>query len=316
MNDLATLPVSPEVRTRLQAYAARANDALAPNTVRALVSDIRIYMTWCQTHGRQPLPATPATVAAFVDAMSIERKPYTVRRYVASISTLHRAASLPNPTSDLVVSLALKTAGKAKGLRQKQAKGLTWDRLEPVIAALPDDLRGLRDAALLCTAYDSLCRVAELSGLVVSDLNRHDDGDGTVLVRSSKTDQQGEGMTRYLAPSTITRLQTWFNAAGIDSGPMFRPILGHIRVQPGRFSTRGITRVLQRRLQEAGLPAEGFSGHSTRVGAAQDLVEANASLLAVMNAGGWKSAAMPKRYTEEQAARKGAMARLAKTQRR
>ena len=156
MNALATLPVSPEVRARLRAYAARAGDALAPNTVRALVSDTRIYLAWCQTHGHQPLPASPATVAVFVDAMSIERKPYTVRRYVASISTLHRAASLLNPTGDLVVSLALKTAGKAKGLRQKQAKGLTWERLEPAIAALPDDLRGLRDAALLCTAYDSL----------------------------------------------------------------------------------------------------------------------------------------------------------------
>ena len=206
--------------------------------------------------------------------------------------------------------------GKAKGLRQKQAKGLTWDRLEPVIAALPDDLRGLRNAALLCTAYDSLCRVAELSALLVDDLSRHDDGDGTVLVRASKTDQQGEGMTRYLAPSTVTRLQVWFSAACIDEGPMFRPILGHIRVHPGYFSTRGITRVLQRRLREASLPAEGFSGHSTRVGAAQDMVEANVSLLGVMNAGGWSSAAMPKRYTEEQAARKGAMARLAKKQNR
>ena len=119
-----------------------------------------------------------------------------------------------------------------------------------------------------------------------------------------------------LAPTTVTRLQVWFSAAGIDGGPMFRPILGHARVQPGRFSTRGITRVLQRRLREAGLSAEGFSGHSTRVGAAQDLVEANVSLLGVMNAGGWTSAAMPKRYTEKQAARKGAIARLAKEQNR
>ena len=41
-----------------------------------------------------------------------------------------------------------------------------------------------------------------------------------------------------------------------------------------------------------------ISGHSTRVGSAQDLVKCSATLLLIMLAGGWKSAGTIARYIE------------------
>ena len=58
--------------------------------------------------------------------------------------------------------------------------------------------------------------------------------------------------------------------------------------------------------QAAGL-GEGFTGHSGRVGMAQDLVKSGVELPALMTAGRWKSAKMPARYTERQAADRGAV---------
>ena len=58
----------------------------------------------------------------------------------------------------------------------------------------------------------------------------------------------------------------------------------------------------------AGL-GEGFTGHSGRVGMAQDLVKSGVELPALMTAGRWKSSKMPARYTERQAADRGAVAR-------
>ena len=58
----------------------------------------------------------------------------------------------------------------------------------------------------------------------------------------------------------------------------------------------------------AGL-GEGFTGHSGRVGMAQDLVKSGVELPALMTAGRWKSSTMPARYTERQAADRGAVAR-------
>jgi len=68
-----------------------------------------------------------------------------------------------------------------------------------------------------------------------------------------------------------------------------------------------------------GLPArivDQVSGHSTRVGATQDLLALNIDLASVMQAGGWKSARMPVRYGEHTLAARGGMAKAAEIQNR
>ena len=54
----------------------------------------------------------------------------------------------------------------------------------------------------------------------------------------------------------------------------------------------------------AGL-GDGFTGHSGRVGMAQDLAATGVDLPALMTAGRWKSSRMPAKYTERQAAGRG-----------
>jgi hypothetical protein len=56
------------------------------------------------------------------------------------------------------------------------------------------------------------------------------------------------------------------------------------------------------------------SGHSIRVGAAQDLLALNIDLASVMQAGRWKSNRMPMRYGEHILAAKGGMGRAAQLQ--
>ena len=57
----------------------------------------------------------------------------------------------------------------------------------------------------------------------------------------------------------------------------------------------------------AGL-GEGFSGHSPRIGMAQDLTAAGVGLPALMVAGRWKSERMPAYYSRAQSAGRGAVA--------
>jgi hypothetical protein len=56
---------------------------------------------------------------------------------------------------------------------------------------------------------------------------------------------------------------------------------------------------------------EQVSGHSTRVGAAQDLAELDIDLAAITQAGGWKSTRMPLQYAEKINAARSGMARAA-----
>ena len=89
-------------------------------------------------------------------------------------------------------------------------------------------------------------------------------------------------------------------------------ILGHHRnPRPESLLTgNSVNRTTSRKAKAivAGL-GDGYTGHSGRVGMAQDLVKSGVELPALMTAGRWKSSKMPAKYTERQAADRGAVAR-------
>ena len=87
-----------------------------------------------------------------------------------------------------------------KGLsRTGQVQGLDWrgaDLADGIAANGGRSLAGPRDAALIQVMSDALLRVSEAVALDVADVQRQ--VDGTVTVRSSKTDQEGRGHVRFL----------------------------------------------------------------------------------------------------------------------
>ena len=74
------------------------------------------------------------------------------------------------------------------------------------------------------------------------------------------------------------------------------------------LSASQIGRRVNAAAKAAGL-GDGFTGHSGGVCMVQDLAAAGVELPALMTAGRWKSSKMPARYTEGQAAGRGAVAR-------
>ena len=133
---------------------------------------------------------------------------------------------------------------------------------------------------------DGLLRVSETAALAWADVSPAPDGSGVGTVRRSKTDPESQGQAVYLGQAAMTALAA--------------PIFG--------LSVRQLPRRIQAMAAAAGL-GEGFSGHSGRVGMAQDLTASGAELPALMVAGRWQSPRMPARYTEKQALGRGAVAR-------
>ncbi len=104
-------------------------------------------------------------------------------------------------------------------------------------------LIALRNAALIAVAYDTLLRRSELVSLYIGDLQKGADGSGTVLVRRSKADQEGEGAIKYLAPDTMAHVETWLTAAGLEGGPLFRPLTKGGKVGASPLGDREVARV-------------------------------------------------------------------------
>ena len=304
---------------RLGAFVVRsARGAFSANTARALRSDLAVWGAWCGERGLAALPAAPETVAAFVDAMAEEKAPATVRRYVASIMVAHRAVGRGRVLKGPPVSLALKRMHARKGRRQGQAQGLTGALRARLLAAAGERAIDLRNRALLAVAYDAMLRRAELTALEVADLLEETAGDGTLMVRRSKTDAEGRGRLLYLARDTVAMLRAWLNRAGIAEGRLFRSV-SRGGVIGERLDPSQVPRIFKAMAREAGLPpsvVEGVSGHSARVGAAQDMIAAGIELPAILQAGRWKSTAMVNRYGERLLARRSGAAQLARLQRR
>ncbi len=117
----------------------------------------------------------------------------------------------------------------------------------------------------------------------------------------------------YLSRETVKWLKIWLDHAKISEGPIFRRLIGRNEVgdvlHPG-----SIAPIFKRVARWIGMPArfvDEVSGHSTRVGATQDLAALDIDLAAITQAGGWKSTRMPLQYAEKINAGRSGMARAA-----
>jgi integrase len=319
MNSSLTIPTSgaPVPAERLADWSSMAAGAFSVNTLRAWRADWEIFVESCRVFRLESLPAAPKTVRAFVfECLGKGKKPATVRRYVSTIGRAHRASGVVDPTASEDVKLALKEMRRNSTARQKQARGLTWGEIEVFLSIEPRHLRDIRDRALVAMAYDTMCRREELVSLLVEDIGEASEGSGSILIRRSKTDATGEGATAYLSPLTMRLVKEWITKAGIKEGAVFVRVAG-TKVVGSSLTPQVVATVLQRVGQWIGLDNkewEKISGHSCRVGAAQDLLALNISLASVMQTGRWKDTRMPMRYAERVLAARGGMAQAAKNQ--
>ena len=307
---LASAGVASTLAARLEHYAHLARGAVALETARALAKGSAAWARWCSDREACSLPAQPELVAEYVDAMVLGgRKVAGIRQAVWAISRLHKAARHADPTKDEAVTLALKRAARTLGTRQRQAAPLGADDARMILRLAGTKPAELRDLALLLVMRDLLARRSEVVALQVEDVTFAADGSATVLIRRSKTDQAGQGEVRWLSPRAVTYLRQWLAAVGITEGAIFRAV-NKAGKAGDALAASEVSRILKRLAGRAGLDPAAVSGHSCRVGMAQDLVASGAELPAVMQAGRWKSPTMPARYAEGMLAGRGAVARF------
>src|SRR5271157_5364823 len=311
-----TMPAQPATTPleRLREWQGMAEGAYSANTLRAQKTDGAIFQAFCEGRGESFLPADPKIIRAFMEhEVKAGKKPATVRRYIATIGRAHVGAGLLNPCSAEAVRLGLKQMGRETSARQAQARALGWNEIKDFIGSAGKGLRADRERALLCVAYETLARRGELVALEVRDIEFWPNGTGQALIRRGKTDAEGQGRVAYLSRETVKWLKIWLEHAKISEGPIFRRLIG--RDQIGNALHPGsIAPIFKRVAQWIGMPGRfvaEVSGHSTRVGAAQDLAALDIDLAAITQAGGWKSPRMPLQYAEKVNAARSGMARAA-----
>jgi len=283
-----------------RAYRSRAK---SDNTRAAYRSAVRAWCAWCDRHGVPPLPASPRDVAAFLAAgRDRGQAGNTLKLRAAAIRFLHRAAGLPSPTDTAEVSETM--AGIRRDAPNPQKKrAATLAVLRELLAPIPDDLRGLRDRALLLVGFAGALRRSELAAIRLGDLDRTDQGYELTLKRS-----KGSQTEAVLVPLPYGRtelcpvraLARWLDAAAITEGPVFRrlwllpqatpdapPAPPAIGAEP--LTPRSIARIVQARAAAAGFAGREFGGHSLKRGALSTGMQAGAHAAQLRRLGRHKS---------------------------
>ena len=276
--------------------------AYAPSTIRAYEKNFERFITYSEMLHECALPATGNLVTRFIKQISDGRlKSASIRIAVASISAIHKLNQLSDPTTHPEVRLELRRMHRTLGRGSRQAIGINYETLNKMIDHTEDDLIGFRDRALVLTAYAGMCRRSELIELRVDDISYTGDQSIKIKLRRSKTDQDRLGRWLFLNEEAQESIIGWLKSSGIKEGKLFRGI-NRTNILSEGLSASQVNRIYKKLAQKSEMEPsfiKGISGHSMRVGAAQDLVKSGASLPLIMSLGRWSKPDTAMRYIEK-----------------
>ena len=276
--------------------------SVAENTLKAYQRALQNLTTWLS--GRT---LSDALLANYITVLhETGKSPATIGQVLAAVKwqLKHQSQETLNFPITQATLAGIRREGKDRG--RGQVDGLIWQDVERVCiyAETEGTLAGLRDAAMIRLMSDCLLRISEVVDVNIGDLK-----ETTLIVRASKTDQEGAGETLYVCDATRNVLTQYRERADITRGALFRHIRRGDNIQPTRLHPHSARRIIKKRAADAGV--EGFiSGHSLRVGSAVSLAQAGATVVDMQVAGRWKSSQMPAHYAKAELAERGAIARF------
>ncbi|MGW3821777.1 hypothetical protein ACWEAF_05580 [Streptomyces sp. NPDC005071] len=284
-------------------------DSIPENTRRAYDRQWKAFTSWCATEERLALPATPRTLLEYVRHLTETPSartgrppaPSSIEQAIAVIRVAHKAAGhrdQPDTASALKVLKSYKKKRSEGGTRKRKAPPINLGKLRALIADCdPSTLAGLRDRVIFVLGFAMMARRSELAGLYLEDIREDEEGDLTVLIRSSKTDQEGEGaevivprgVHKNTDPVQVVRAyREALSDCGITEGRLLRAINQWGQITHDAMSGDAINEMVQRRadrvLPEGGLT---YTAHGFRAGGAVEAYKNKAPLSAIRMQGRW-----------------------------
>lgn len=282
--------------------------AKAANTKRAYRAALRDFFEYCahELNGMPPLPCSSAAVRMYITHLAkAGQRPSTIQVKLAAIGLAHRSDGYHDPTRGEDVRELMKGIRRKLGTAPDQKSPVLREDLAAMVAALPHDLRGLRDRAILLLGFAGAFRRSELADIELADV-KFLTREMVILVRHSKTDQEGAGMKKRIPRLNenvelcpVRALQVWIREGGITEGPLFRAIDRWGHVKDTRMSDRDIALFVKRAAKRLGYDISDFAGHSLRAGFVTQAAHDRAPEADIQEVTGHKSIPVLRRYIRD-----------------
>jgi site-specific recombinase XerD len=291
---------------RMRSYAAASR---AENTWKAYKSDLKQFASWCAELGvTDPVPAEPRLVAAYLAEHAGELAVSTLSRRLYALTALHRIGGHPPPADAPEVQAVWNGIKRTHGTAPAQKAPARTKVITAMLDPLDDEEAiDVRDRALLLIGFAGAFRRSELVAFDVDDITDADEG-LHIVVRKSKSDQEGEGAVVGLPyganPATcpVRAWRAWLTVRDenelTDAVPAFLSITKGGKISENRLPDRSVANIVKRRAAAAGLDGD-FAAHSLRAGFATEAFSNTVQELLVMRHGRWKSSSSMRGYIRE-----------------
>ncbi len=168
-------------------------------TMRAYKIQWRSFMKWCLSKGFSPYPASPEVVCLWLSHLNNDGKKYSsISQSLAAISAIHQdngsqAVFFSNAQVKATLrSIRRKMAGDGRSV-VKKPRPFSQREIETMLGVLgKDNAAEVQAVAVLLLGVSSGLRASEIGNLNCSDITIEAEG-VDILIRSSKTDQEGLG---------------------------------------------------------------------------------------------------------------------------
>ncbi len=269
----------------------------AENTKRAYEGDVAHFKQW---GGR--IPATPMQVARYLAAYAGKQAFATLSRRIAGIHREHMARGLRSPARSELVRATLRGIARTYSRKQRQMRPLLRVHLLKILPYMRG-ARGARDKALLLMGFLGGFRRSELSALNADDV-QIGAAALSIMVRRSKTDQEGEGRVVKIPRlrgrlCAVRALKQWLKLRPKTAQALFTRFACTGRPTDNRISGSSIADIVKRRVAHIGLETTQFSGHSLRAGFVTSAARAGAVAWQIKQQTGHKTDAVVAGYIRD-----------------
>jgi integrase/recombinase XerD len=232
------------------------------NTRAAYARAVYQFMDWCDGHTLKLKTIEPVHVAAYIEKLTNDREPQTVKQHLAAIRMLFDWLVIGQ-------SLPYNPASAVRGPRYSYKKGKTpildEDGMSRLLSGIDtSDITGLRDRALIALMFYTFGRVSAVIGLDVDDY--YPRGKKFFVGLKEKGGKHHEVPVHHKAQEYLDAYLEAAGLAGKKGAPLFRSSKGKAKekvLSENRMSRIDAWKMIKRRALRAGV-MEDVSPHSFR----------------------------------------------------
>ena len=291
-------------KTKNEPVSIQNYPAMAENTRKAYLKGWQSFEDYCLVVGQRSLPASVLTVQNFLTFKAKKLSIGSLELHLSAINKMHTINGHPSFNSYLQIKHTLQDLARNNIQPVRRVKALLGEDLQLILKNQPENILGIRDAAVLAIGFSAALRRSEICALLFEDVEFIQSGDKMFLhIRRSKTDQAGRGYKIGIIDGQnirpVGRLKKWLEVSQVREGYLFRSLKkgGSIKDNPLHHSD--IPRLVKQHTADIGLNPKEYAGHSLRSGFITSAAICRARMDKIMEVSRHKSTDMVMSYIRD-----------------